>query len=214
MTSPYGSPPVELDSFDLTPPEMQFTLYMPIKLRGEQEYKIPPRLQFLSDIITEVHHTTFACNHEFRDHYVYVTCKTLYVQPGAPGNRPGWHVDGWGSGGDLNYIWYNMNPTEFAIQPFADVPDDDIESMKAFEDQVGIGPYATYPCKTLLRLDEGVVHRVGPVVTSGVRTFVKVSVSKHRYNLEGNSHNDLLDYKWDMVDRVSMRNVDNKDFVL
>lgn len=218
MTSPYGSPPTQLGTFNLDPTEMQFTLYMPVMLPSrhtgcEFTFKgVPPNLRFMQEMLLAALLDATHTGPFDPDHYVYVTCKTLFVQPGAPGNRPGWHVDGWGSNGDLNYIWYDMNPTEFAVQTFVDIPDDDVASMAAMEAQVHHSCIWTYPERTLLRLDEGVVHRVGPVVRTGIRTFVKISMSKHQYNLKGNSHNYMLDYDWEMVDRVPMRNVDNKDF--
>jgi hypothetical protein len=39
-----------------------------------------------------------------------------------------------------------------------------------------------------------------------MRRFVKVSLSSHRYNLIGNSHNHLLDYDWQMFPRDAARN--------
>lgn len=40
----------------------------------------------------------------------------------------------------------------------------------------------------------------------GMRSFFKISVSTHRYDLLGNSHNYLLDYSWPMLDRQTLRN--------
>jgi len=106
-----------------------------------------------------------------------------------------------------------MNPTEFAIQTFADIPDDDIKSMEEMERQIEPDNIVVYPDNTLLLLDEAVVHRVNPSPTAGVRTFFKLSASHHRYNLLGNSRNYDLDYDWEMFDRFGRRNCDNKDFV-
>lgn len=39
-----------------------------------------------------------------------------------------------------------------------------------------------------------------------VRTFVKVSISRDKYDLIGNSHNHLLQYDWPMRPRALTRN--------
>lgn len=205
----YGNAPKDLGFIDLNPTEMMFYLYLPIKIPG-QTLALPPRLNFLDPLLDVV-----ICDNlrRWRNIHIYVTAKTLYVAPGMAGNRPGLHVDGYGSNGDINYVWSDMNPTEFAVQEFVDIPDDDFLSMRAFEHQFEPWNAVTYPDKHLLRLDETVVHRVNPVVRSGVRTFIKISVSEHKYNLKGNSHNYLLDYDWEMHDRIEVRNVDNRDYV-
>lgn len=208
----YGNPPKILGEVDLKPTEHMIYLYLPIMMPDDFRVYLPERLKFTDILIRD-------CLVDSMDRfsavpfYVYLTVKTCWVEAGAPGNRPGWHVDGYGSDGDWNYVWHSMNPTEFAVQEFKDVPDDDFGSLAAFEKQVLSRCIVTYPDRTLLRLDESVVHRVNPNPKPGVRTFVKVSVSQHRYNLKGNSHNYLVDYDWDMYDREEFRNMDNKDFV-
>ncbi|MNC81348.1 hypothetical protein D3C75_1344520 [compost metagenome] len=58
---------------------------------------------------------------------------------------------------------------------------------------------------SFVRIDKWNVHRQ-PVAGEGFRTFLKFSVSKNRYNLQGNSHNYLIDYDWEMVTRGEIRN--------
>lgn len=213
---PYGNPPTVIGKIDLDPQEMMFYLYLPIKMAGRTFLRIPDRLVYLKPLIQNViddAETKLGLWNYYDNHYIYLTAKTMYVEGSFAGNRPGLHADGYGSNGDLNYIWHNMNPTEFAVQPFIDIPDDDIESMKEMERQFDPLQMRTYDNCTLLRLDESVVHRVSPTVQAGIRTFIKISVSKHRYNLKGNSHNYLFDYDWDLADRQVLRNCDNKDFV-
>lgn len=211
----YGAGPGVLGMFELDTGEMMHYLYLPIKMRELRLISIPKRLKFCFLMINAIVEDAIVHlgEEEFNDHYVYLTAKSLYVTPESPGNRPGWHADGYGSNGDLNYIWHDKNPTEFAEQEFKDIPDDDFASMEEMENQIDPANIVTYPNRMLLRLDETVVHRVGPVIETGVRTFIKVSISKHKYNLLGNSHNYLIDYNWEMHDRAETRNCDNKDFV-
>lgn len=209
----YGAGPKVIGHIPLHNPEMMFYLYLPIKMNDGIDIRVPERLQYARPLIEAVISDASEALPDFDDHYIFLTAKTLYVEQGSPGNRPGWHADGYGSHGDLSYIWHDMNPTEFAEQEFVDIPDDDFESMVAMEKQIKPECIVTYPDCTLLRLDESVVHRVNPIVNRGVRTFIKLSVSRHRYNLAGNSHNYLFDYDWELHNRGDVRNMDNKDFV-
>ena len=219
-TIPYGNAPVDLGLYPLDPAEMMVYLYLPVKMSMAKEdavndgVRIPDRLLFLKDLVDEAM-ADAAKTLDLSQHYVYITAKTLWVEGNFSGNRPGWHADGYGSGGDLNYIWADMNPTEFAVQHFREIPDDDFKSMQAMEEQVDPDKIVTYRDCHLLRLDESVVHRVNPEIKAGMRTFVKISISKHRYNLKMNSHNYLFDYAWRMFSRGEVRNLDsnNKDYV-
>lgn len=216
MTIQYGKSPTVLGRYPFEPSEMMYYLYLPIHMAGEyQPLRVPANLMYIEPLVKEAWQ---ACEFEkgdyfWQDHYIYVTAKTMYVGPGFSGNRPGWHADGYGSNGDLNFIWYNMNPTQFAIQPFADIPDDDFQSMVEMERQIDPTRIVEFPCEHLLQLDESVVHRVNPTVEAGYRTFIKISVSRHKFNLKGNSHNYLFDYDWGLHDRGAVRNLENKDFV-
>lgn len=215
---PYGGAPIDLGHMPLKPQEMLAYLYLPVKmaqpLEGGDNFgvRIPKRLQFLKEMVwasIEDAEKTL----DVQKHYVYLTVKTLWVEGGFSGNRPGWHADGYGSEGDLNYIWADMNPTQFAVQPFSGIPDDDFASMQAMEAQIEPERIVVYADSHLLRLDESIVHRVNPDIRSGMRTFVKISISRHRFNLKYNSHNHLFDYAWQMFDRDAVRNMDNKDHV-
>ena len=138
------------------------------------------------------------------DRYIYLTAKRLFVSPTCCWNRPGWHIDGFGTD-DRNYLWSDSFPTEFCIQPF-DLSDDHLLSMAQMTKHVRPENVRTYDNNLLLGLDNTVVHQVAPVRSSGVRTFAKISISRNRYNLCGNAHNDLIDYHWPMVDRAMDRN--------
>jgi hypothetical protein len=67
----------------------------------------------------------------------------------------------------------------------------------------------TYPDNTLLRLNEGVIHRVNPIAKAGIRRFVKITFSEHQFKNEGNSHNYLFDYDWSLSPRGMDRNLDH-----
>jgi len=202
-----GSPPKLLGARFCPLPEMMFYLYLPVKLPGMSSVVLPRNLETLGDMLALIEED---CLDDWLYKYVYVTAKRMFVGPGNPGNRPGWHIDGFMSNGDINYIWSDMNPTQFAVQPFMNIPYDDQESMEEIERQVNPEDIQTYTDGDLLRLDEEVVHRVNPEPEPGDRSFVKITVSDHQFASKGNSYNYLLPpYNWKMKKRELERNLDH-----
>jgi len=197
----YGALPEDLGLVDLSPVEMMFWMYCPIKTPGFG-FVLPPNLLQFYPIVD-------AIMAEGRDQfigskYVYLTAKTLWVSGDYIGNRPGWHSDGFGTE-DVNYIWYDRAPTEFYEDSF-ELPDDCADSMTIMEQRAVRAKTVTYPDKHLLRLTPEVIHRSPVGFKPGMRTFVKVSISKDRYNLEGNSINHGLGEGWPLVPREPTRN--------
>jgi len=202
----YGHLPRDLGEVRLNVDEMGYWLYMPVSTPQMSSYwSLPPNITYIKPILERVYHD---CKARFMDEYVYVTVKSM-LHSGDTVNRPGWHADGYGTEGDLNYVWCDAHPTEFLEADFflgADELDHE-GSMRRFTeeaDRLKMEYYAdlsrdesTHPIKTyadrhLLRLDPSVIHRVNPRPFFGRRTFVKVSVSKHVYNLVGNTINHDL----------------------
>lgn len=209
----YGALPSDLGVVDISPKEMMFWLYCPIKMRNvaykgiddilrttpANLHQFAPIIEEALDVITEDWLT---------ECYVYITAKTLWVTPDNPGNRPGWHSDGYLTD-DLNFIWADRNPTLFwcpdervSFSPDHNASLAEMETAAEHD----ADNHVTFPDKTLLLLDQRVIHRVATIEKAGMRTFVKISVSKHRYNLVGNSINHLLSPDWDYFDRNEERN--------
>lgn len=199
----YGSPPRDLGRVDLAPVEMMFWLYCPVKLADSHAMVIPPNLmQFLP--LLEL--AGYDCRNRWKENYVYLTAKTLWVSPENPGNRPGWHSDGFMTD-DLNYVWSDRDGTLFwePEQPRCFVQDH-VASLAEMDAAASAGPVKQYPDKHLLRLDETVIHRVADFAAPAMRSFVKISVSRHKYNLVGNSINHALPVNWDFAPRAAERN--------
>lgn len=207
----YGAAPVDLGLVDISPVEMMFWLYCPIKLPGMHAEKLPPSLQQYGPLVERMFVDLCFGNvgaDRWRDSYVYLTAKTLWCSPDNPGNRPDWHSDGFLTD-DLNYIWYDANPTvfwesdervSFIADHHASLPE--MEAMC----EPDVAKHRRYPMKHLLRLDQAVMHKVDTNITAGIRTFVKISVSKDRYDLKGNSINHELAPDWAYQDRAADRN--------
>lgn len=204
----YGEWPYVVTDFQFDEwTEMFRYLYLPVRMAGGRprgsDIRLPRRLRFLHDAVETALQDALKVH---PDPYVYVTAKRGYATPANPLNRPGWHCDGFGSD-DLNYVWWDKWPTRFACQKFEDIPDDHVASMRELEAQIDSDKVVTnLPCRVLYRLTPFVVHTTPLMETGGMRSFLKISVSPHRYNLEGNSHNHNFDYDWKMWPREIVRN--------
>lgn len=207
----YGKDPKVITELDINCKEMFFYQYLPIKMAGESTIttsKIEPRLCSFAELIG-VSCCDFIGTYgldRFVNSYVYLTVKRLFVSPNYNMNREGWHSDGFMTD-DINYIWSDCVPTVFNNSDF-NLSQDDKLSIKEMEEQAKPMWDFTYPNKTLLRLDQFVIHRCGDIERSGcMRSFFKLSISDDMYDLEGNSHNYMLDYNWPMRKRGEERNI-------
>lgn len=203
----YGDAPVAIGQFPLEWHEMMHWLYLPVRMpdHAPPQLRIPRTLYHLAPLVTAAIHDArdFA---GFRDPYVYVTARRGYATPDNPLNRPGWHCDGFGTD-DLNYVWWDRWPSRFAIGDFGPISVDHVESMRQFAERIGVEPTSDdMPSETLYRLTPHVVHATPVLAEGGMRSFAKISVSDHRYNLEGNSHNHDFHYQWQMHPRGEARN--------
>lgn len=197
----YGSLPEDLGPLALPTDEMLLWLNCPVSVPGSARTWIPDNLYQFSPMLQAIR--TYDHDH-FVDNYVYITAKTFYVPEGAPPNRPGWHSDGFGTD-DVNWIWYDRAPTQFFEGRFT-LPSDCEDSMLEMARQASYNQIIEFPNRHLLRLTPEVIHRVNPHCFEGMRTFIKVSLSKDRYDLLGNSLNHDLPEAWPLYPRSPERN--------
>ena len=203
----YGEPPTQLGSFEVNCKEMMFYQYLPIKLIGEIQPTYENRLKCFDDLIGSI-----CCDFigvfgldKYRESYIYLTAKFMYQMPNCSFNRTGYHSDGFMTD-DINYIWSDKNPTIFNTTDF-ELSQDDKKSLIEMEWQEDKRKQIQFDNNVLLRLNQFNIHKVNESGYQGMRTFLKVSFSKDKYDLIGNSHNYLLDYDWDMKERQSERNI-------
>ncbi len=159
--------------------------YMCIKLPNGG-LKIPENLKaVLMPVLANLQHFTDVQ----ADDYVYATVSRKHVQPFTHGNREGWHIDGFLSD-DKSYIWCDTLPTEVAVGEFSLTPDHEV-SLQEMKDQVVF----SMPMQT------GVLYELGDVVHAPtrnntpdvvLRTFIKIVISKERFNGLGNAWNYKL----------------------
>lgn len=191
-----------------TCPEMFFYQYLPIKMVDSTEIKTEPRLSYFNQLISTCCQNfidSFGWD-EYDSSYIYLTCKNMYQVSGTSYNRLGWHSDGFGTD-DINYIWSDRFPTVFNYSDF-ELSQDDTLSLAQMERQAKENwtKDKIYDNYDVLRLNQYNIHRVGQYYESGMRCFAKISFSKSRYSLFGNSHNYEFDYNWNMKQRDVNRN--------
>ena len=191
--------PHSLGHISIDCPEFIYHVYMPIKM-ADTEVRIPQHLRCFWPIVERA---MFHCGAP-AGMYFYLTVKKMYVAAGQSANRPGWHIDGYGTN-DKNFIWSDCMPTEFVTGHF-DLSDDHEVSLFQMRQQAQGREVITPPSGELLMLESDSVHRVAVCHQDCVRTFAKLSMSTEQYNLKGNAHNYLFDYNWPMVDRLPERN--------
>lgn len=205
----YGEAPVSMGVRPAACSEFMFYLYLPIKLAGAASINgcVEPRLQCFDSLIGAAccDYVGFRGLDEFVRSYVYVTAKHGWNCPASLQNRPGWHSDGFMTD-DINYIWSDRTPTEFNTSPFKLTMDDEI-SMEEMRVQAEHRHNFAHEPMTLLRLNQYCIHRAAEPMNVELRTFLKVSFSRDKYDLVGNSHNHLLDYDWPKRGRALTRNV-------
>lgn len=200
----YGKAPESMGVFGLFWDEYVNYQYLPIKVPECGHEAMPERLAFASKLVTDAWANEERLGNRWS--HVYVTAKRGFATPGNPLNRPGWHADGFGTT-DINYVWTDRYPTMFAVQEFAGISEDHIDSIAQFTEQIDPTRIRYYADRELLRLDPSVIHAAPEIpAPGGERSFFKVSFSNDRYDLLGNAHNYGLDYSWLMYPRGFVRN--------
>lgn len=204
----YGNLPKRLGQFQVEGTELLHYQYLPVKFPGQTSITIEQRLhQPFQEIIG-----TACCDYvqlcgldQFVNSYVYITAKRLMQSPYRPITRPGWHCDGFLTN-DINYIWSDCAPTIFNKTRFVLTQDDRL-SIEEMGQQALLENNVVYGDGSLLRLNQFIVHKADDTPRIGIRTFLKISFSKDKYDLEGNSINHLFQYNWKFRPRENFRNV-------
>lgn len=203
MDRNYGSPPKDLGELILTPSEFCYVQDMVIGLPNTS-LEVPEHLSWIRDLLYVANTDMDSVYGMYitDSKYVYVTVKHLPVKAGAYITRPGWHADSFGED-DITYIWSDVAPTEFSIQPFNLSDDCDLSLQQMAEQAVNV---TTFGDIRVLRLDQYCIHRPAEILEDCIRTFVKVIYSDRIFALEGNARNPLLPTDWVFQPRRKERN--------
>ena len=169
--------------------------YMCISTEGSSSYSVPNNLEHLVlDLISGIYAASpYLYDNDYK-YNCYLSIKHEYVQPGASGNREGWHIDGFKSD-QLNFIWFNSIPTQVCLGNFIITNDHDI-SLEEMEKQALLKDKSItkLDINKLYELNQQCVHCVTPNDSSEaiLRTFIKLTFSKEIFNLYGNAWNYKL----------------------
>lgn len=215
----YGAAPEMIGDFqhvDLD--EVMYYLYLPVMMPGRicRGPRLPPNIEQLRSMVISAVMWARAAGRDVRKDYVYVSARKGWATRDSPLNRPGWHADGFGTD-DLNFVWWRGPGTRFALGDFGEVPASHTESLRHFEYLLeeprnwkvlrqGHKIVDDLPEAHLYALTPYVVHATPIIVTPCWRQYVKISLSRHQYNLENNSHNYFFDYDWPLSSREEVRN--------
>lgn len=195
--------PLDLGAFPNQAEEFQHVVYMPIKPREYAYFRrldLPEHLDWAFPLLQAV-----SAHIGPQPRYVYLTVRHHWVEAGTAGNREGWHIDGYGSPGDRNFIWCSSVPTEY-VEGNLWLPEDHADCLALLAAIPEGDLVQTLKPYHLYELGD-VVHRCALAKESGMRTFVKISVSSEKYDLLGNARNPLLpSTHWPLKPREGVRN--------
>lgn len=200
--------PVALSHIDTTPLKSQYPrcLDMPIRLAGDEEYRLPEEWIGLSPLLRSIISNEHAHNPNWIDYYTYITVDCSFVSPQEQQRHGGLHVDGFQ--GDRitektkvtrNYVMTTNGGTRFYPQRFIVADPQEFNVFQGFDLQAE--RYDVADTHTVYFMDAYTVHESGIAVEAGLRTFLRVTYDLKVFDRLGNTKNSALDYDWEMVAR-------------
>ena len=195
---------------DFSKKEYLRILDMPIKF-PRTDYRLPDEVVPFLDIIKKVAFHEQEINQNINDYYCYITIDKKILKKGQTTRKAGIHVDGFQGARikeplpiDHSYILADSHPTIFYEQPFFVGENWDMSChnyFEGFEKQKNKALAKTYGNNTVLLIDGYCLHEAPLVDVPVFRTFLRMSYTVREFDRLGNAHNQLFDYKWEMVPR-------------
>lgn len=186
--------------------EYQRCLDMPIRLAGTQEFSVPDEWSGLVPLLRQIVSVEQANNPHWRDYFTYMTVDCKHVEPQEQQRHGGLHVDGFqGERHPVkhkitrNYVLTTNGGTRFYPQRFVVADPAVFNVFQGFDLQAE--SYDIAEENTVYFMDAYTVHESGIASRSGLRTFLRVTFDLKEFDREGNTHNSMLDYDWQMVAR-------------
>lgn len=207
-------PPVALKHIntDVLNQEYPRCLDMPIRLAGSEDYALPVEWESLAPLITDIISNEHAHNLNWQDYYTYITVDCKHVEPNEQQRHGGLHVDGF-QGERItektkitrNYVMTTNGGTRFYPQRFIVADPAKFNVFQGFDLQAET--FNVADVNTVYFMDAYTVHESGIAVEAGLRTFLRVTFDLKEFDRLGNTHNNTLDYEWDMVARTAQQDV-------
>ena len=203
----------------------QRCLDMPIRLSGQSEYRVPEEWSALLPLIRAVIATEHRHNPNVLDYHTYITVDSKMVEPDEQQRHGGLHVDGF-QGARIdpktkitrNYVVTTNGGTRFYPQPFIVVDETKYNVFQGLDLQAK--DYLIADENTVYFMDAYTVHESGIASRKDIRSFLRVTYDLKMFDRLGNTHNSMLDYKWDMEARnvhevvatPTMREIENSPY--
>ena len=198
------------------------TLDMPIKLAGQKEVRVPVELEADREAIQKW--VNFAASNlpDWVDRIFYITTDRRRIRRGSSQRRPGIHTDGF-----QGARYQKKNPPDIVALVHDHVPfvsyaqsfdftglntgkHDFHAEMSRQADESNAVPSENYK---MYVFDAFTGHRAGEAEEDIERNLVRFNASYATYDFIGNTHNPLLDYDWEMVDRTIPNNLIKESIV-
>jgi len=193
--------------------ELPRCLDMPIRLKDEEEYRLPEDWAPLKETLEHIIAVEHEHNPSWRDYFCYITVDSKPVKVGEQQRHGGLHVDGF-QGERIayktkvtrNYVATTNGGTQFWEQRFVVADPKRFNAFLGFDLQIDGEPLVAEPNKFYF-MDAYTVHESGFAAFDGLRSFLRVTFDLKRFDRLGNTHNPNLDYDWEMVHRTAQDEV-------
>jgi len=211
----YAAPPVDVGklTLDTTSLEGLRVLRCPIKAAGSKELIVPLELQPLEPLIRYLMELELHINPKFADFWCHVSFERTQVQADGTQRVPGWHVDGFQGVRvprhqiEHSYLWADVAPTEFCVQPFF-ISHLDAGRHNIFDELTcqarEANAYAGLPGHVYL-IDPYVVHRSPVMQQAGWRSFFRMTFTETELEDTNNTRNLALALAQDYASRIDVR---------
>lgn len=181
-------------------------LDMPLRLPGQTCYCLPEEWVGLAPILEQLISIEHAHNVNWVDYHTYMTVDCKNVTVGDQQRHGGLHVDGY-QGVRItektkitrNYVMTTNGGTRFYPQPFKVADETKYNVFQGFDLQAETPIIAEENIPYFM--DAYTVHESGFAARDGIRTFLRLTYDLKPFDRLGNTHNNMLHYDWEMVER-------------
>ena len=215
----YPAPPVDLGKVVLSeasqprPPAELRVLRCPIKVAQDPTVLLPQELAAFEPLVRHVLETEAAHNPRFLEAWAHISVETTYVQAGHTQRVPGWHVDGFQGvrqerhGIEHSYLWADVAPTQFCVQPFVlghlDPARHNVFAL--FEQEAREANVLQGLPHHIYLIDPYVVHRAAAMPAAGWRSFVRITFADTYLDDPVNTVNVALRIAQNAAPRLEVR---------
>lgn len=199
--------------YSSTFPKLNNCLDMPIKLSNHETILLPyeySKSEMLIELIHDALNFEKKINPFWKDYNMYLTFHNKNVLVGETQRNAGWHIDG--LQGIMypeklkachSYLFSDILPTEFAIQPF-DVSNLSYKKHNWFNElgkQVLDENIREYGINKLVAMSAYQVHQSKVTDKNLNKNFIRIEFSLKEFNRLGNTINPLINTGWNYINR-------------